>query len=236
MDTWAIIPVKSLQQSKGRLAHLLPPGSRAQLVRNLLNYVLATVLESPGITRVLVISSDPEVREIAAASGATAIVERPPYDLNNAVAYAYALAERGGAEAALILPADLPLVTTADIELMIAAGLTEGSGNGSNARMAMGPAVSALGPAPPVMAICSDRCGDGTNALFIRPALDFDFHYGPSSLQQHIREAIDRDFLVRLVNAPGLQFDLDTEQDWQTFQEDVQDELVKRSPLYPIIN
>jgi 2-phospho-L-lactate guanylyltransferase (CobY/MobA/RfbA family) len=38
-------------------------------------------------------------------------------------------------------------------------------------------------------------------------------------LQHHIHEAVERGYVVRLVNAQGLQFDLDIEEDWQAFQE-----------------
>jgi 2-phospho-L-lactate guanylyltransferase (CobY/MobA/RfbA family) len=79
-----------------------------------------------------------------------------------------------------------------------------------------------VNPQQPLMAICSDRRGNGTNGLLLRPSLDFDFHYGVNSLNEHIKEALERDFLVRLVNAAGLQFDLDTEEDWQLFQKDEQ--------------
>ena len=223
MDVWAIIPVKSLSESKGRLAHLLSPDSRARLVRNLLDHVLGTIQETSCITQVLVISSDPEVWQIAEGYGATVVHEMMPYGLNNAVSQAYALAADGGADAVLILPADLPFITASDINLMIDAGLGDGGGNGTGAVTAMEFAPSlapTVDPAQPVMAICTDRRGDGTNALLLRPLLAFDFRYGLNSLQQHIQEAVKRDYLVRLVNAPGLQFDLDTEQDWQMFQGD----------------
>ena len=223
MDVWAIIPVKSLLESKGRLAHLLSSGARARLVRNLLGHVLTTVQETSRITRALVVSGDSEVWQIAEGYDAQAVEEQMPYGLNSAVAQAYELAAEGGADAVLILPADLPFVTTADIDMMIDAGLGESGGNGTGAVTAMefAPALApAVDPAQTVMAICPDRRGDGTNALLLRPALEFDFHYGTNSLQRHIHEALDRDYVVRLVNAPRMQFDLDTEQDWQMYQGD----------------
>jgi 2-phospho-L-lactate guanylyltransferase (CobY/MobA/RfbA family) len=85
--------------------------------------------------------------------------------------------------------------------------------------------------AQPVMAICSDRRGDGTNGLLLQPALDFDFFYGPNSLKRHIQEAVKRGYLVRLVSAAGLQFDLDVEQDWQIFQEDERSKPITGSML-----
>lgn len=205
MDVWAIVPVKSLQESKGRLAHLLSPAARAQLVRVLLQHVLATVQETNRITRLLVISGDEQVRQIARAYGALTVDEQPPYGLNRAVSHAYTFAAENGADAVLILPADLPFVTTADLDLVLDAGLGSGSESGEVEQ--------------PVVAICSDRRGDGTNALFLRPCVVFEFSYGSNSLQRHVHEAVERGYQVRLVNAQGLQFDLDIEEDWQAFQE-----------------
>ncbi len=223
MDVWAILPVKSLSESKGRLAHLLPPDARELLVRSLLDHVLLTIQEVPRITKVLVVSQDPEVWQIAESFGAVAVEEVKPYGLNSAVAYAYGLAAKGGADGVLILPADLPFVTTADINLMVDAGLNDWRGNGTGLATAMGFESSlalAVDTTQPVMAICSDRRGDGTNGLLLRPAMAFNFFYGPYSLKLHIQEAVERGYLVRLVEAVGLQFDLDVEQDWQIFQED----------------
>lgn len=234
MDVWTIIPVKSLLESKGRLAHLLSPRSRAQLLRSLLDHVLATVQETSRITRILVVSHDPEVWQIAEAYDALVVEEKLPHGLNSALSYAYELAAEGGADAVLILPADLPFVTTADIDLVIDAGLDDGNANGTAVATAMEFAPSQAPPvdaARPMMAICSDRRGDGTNALLLQPALEFDFRYGPNSLQRHTHEALERDCLVRLVNAPGLQFDLDTEEDWQMFQEDDRSEPIKNSAI-----
>jgi 2-phospho-L-lactate guanylyltransferase len=225
LDVWTILPVKSLSESKGRLANLLSTDIRAQLMRSLLEHVLATIQDVPRITQVLVISRDPEVWRLARLYKTRVVEETEPYGLNTAVAHAYRLAAGASADAVLILPVDLPVVTTADIDLMLDAGLGEGHENGSGRLTAMEfvPSLAPpVNPQQPLMAICSDRRGDGTNGLLLRPSLDFDFHYGVNSLNEHIKEALERDFLVRLVNAAGLQFDLDTEEDWQLFQKDEQ--------------
>lgn len=235
MDVWAIIPVKSLAKSKGRLSHLLSAEQREQLMRTLLNHVLAVVKEAPGITQTIVVSSDPEVWQIAEENEAMSLVEKMPYDLNSAVATASGLAKQRGAQAVLVLPADLPFVTTADIDLMLFAGTDDSGSNGTGVGMAPEFGRPTM-PASPVLAICSDRFGAGTNALFLRPVTDFDYHYGIGSFQCHIHEALERDYLVRLVDASGLQFDLDTEQDWQTYLEDNRREFVKNSHNHPLTN
>lgn len=200
-EVWAIVPVKTLLDSKRRLAHLLSAEERAGLVRNLLCHVLETIAGAAEIDRTLVISSDPEVWAVAEARGAIVVAEAPPPGLNTAVASALDVAGQNDIAGALILPVDLPFITPADIALMVESGLG-----------------SAGEPYAGVMAISPDKDGTGTNALFLRPPFAFDFHYGPHSLQRHLGEALARGVTVRLVYAPGLQFDLDTDQDLLAFR------------------
>ena len=102
--------------------------------------------------------------------------ETPPPDLNTAVARAFEIATHHGIAGVLILPVDLPYVTAEDISLMIETGLGQ----------------------PPdetrrcVMTVAPDKAGEGTNALFLRPPLAFEFHFGPQSLERHIHEALER--------------------------------------------
>jgi 2-phospho-L-lactate guanylyltransferase (CobY/MobA/RfbA family) len=70
-----------------------------------------------------------------------------------------------------------------------------------------------------VMAICTDDKQDGTNALLLTPPTHFIFHYGQGSFRQHLQEATRLGYTTHIVTAPGLQFDLDTEADWQVYQE-----------------
>ena len=119
MDIWALIPVKSLQQSKRRLAHLLPAARRAELISGLLQRELRLLNQVPAISRVLIISSDPTIWDIARQNGA--LVEKEPQSLglNIAVARGKAIAAEKGASAVLILPVDLPFISVADIDLMV---------------------------------------------------------------------------------------------------------------------
>lgn len=198
---WAIVPVKTLLLSKGRLAHLLSPQERALLVSRLLQHVLITATAAPEIDQTLVISSDPDVWAVAADYGARVVREEPPPELNTAVASALVVAAENGVDGVMVLPVDLPFVTPADIALMVDAGLD-----------------APASPDQGVMAIAPDKDGCGTNALFLRPPFAFDFHFGPQSLQRHIAEAVERQVAVRLVYTPGLQFDLDTDEDLLAFQ------------------
>ncbi|UCC53760.1 MAG: NTP transferase domain-containing protein [Anaerolineaceae bacterium] len=221
MDIWVLIPVKSLFKSKNRLAHLLTAEQRAQLIRGLLKQELAVLNQIPAITQVLVISSDPTVWALARQYGAQVEEEPGSQGLNIAVRRGMVVAAANGASGALLLPVDLPFITASDVMLLLNAGLdmpivnaqadkllTSAGDNGSQCSKSN---IS-------VMAICGDEEGEGTNALFLDPKTIFTFHYGPGSFQRHVQEANRRGLTVRIVHAPGLQFDLDNEKDWLIYQ------------------
>lgn len=220
MNIWAIIPVKSLKDSKRRLAHLLPAEQRAVLIHGLLQHELMVLKEIPAISRILVISSDPAVWKLARQFGAQVEQESHPQGLNFAVARGMDIAVVNGAAAALMLPVDLPFLTTGDVTAIIDAGLaqtvpsdqpasaTAFNRNGSNGRRTNNR----------VLAICTDEEGDGTNGLFLNPLTEFQFHFGPGSYQRHIEEAQKRGITIHKVSSPGLHFDLDNEKDWFAYQ------------------
>lgn len=213
----AIIPVKAGHESKGRLTHLLSAGERADLIRGFLRRTLALLNQAPAVARTLVVSRDPAALALARRYGAFALFEEGVPGLNTAVTQAVGVATAGQATAALILPADLPFIQSADVETMLAAG---GAMNGREHNSDSG--------RPPAMVICPDRKNRGTNALLISLPADFVFQYGPGSFQRHRQEAHRLGIAVQVVRSPGLTFDLDTEADWRVYQAAV------NLPRYPI--
>src|SRR5215213_1577256 len=59
VKTVAVVPVKSLDQAKTRLASILSPEERALLARDMLSHVLDALLSSTDIDGVAVISPNP---------------------------------------------------------------------------------------------------------------------------------------------------------------------------------
>ncbi len=196
---WAIVPVKSLHESKQRLAHILSGQERADLIHHFLTHTLTVLNQSGVIDRVLVVSSDARALATAQAHGAVVLVETAVHGLNPAVSAAVQFAADSGATAVLILPADLPFIEPADVAIM--------AGEKWNGRNPIS-----------TLAICSDEKGDGSNALFISPPIPFTFHYGPGSFRQHLQEAQKRGLTIHIIDNPNLQFDLDTEADWHKYQ------------------
>ena len=178
---WALVPVKARAECKSRLAGRLGDEARLALVRCMLEQVLGALGTAPSIGRVVVVSPErdtvpPEIPLFGDAG----------HGLNEALQEGErALAERGASEL-VILPADLPLVSAADIEAVVRSGRRSG------------------------FAIATDVAGTGTNALYLRPATGFRFRFGPGSRQRHVAEALRLGLRPALVRTRGLQFDVDS--------------------------
>jgi len=123
--------------------------------------------------------------------------------LNNAVDRAVRETITNQATAALILPADLPLIRLEDVEMM--------------AQIVSGPWAQKQHQEMP-FGICSDTRRDGTNALLIGLPTQFTFHYGPMSFSKHLLEAARLGISAQIMHSPGLEFDLDTEEDWEEYR------------------
>jgi 2-phospho-L-lactate guanylyltransferase len=198
MSLWAVVPVKSLHLGKSRLAGVLSPEARAGLMADLLVHVLGCLREVTAVSRTIVISRDPVVHHLAVKAGADVLPERLPLGLNSAVMQAATYARSQQAESILVLPADLPLLQVDDLWMMVGARRDEKR---------------------PLLAICPNQTNTGTNGLLLHhmPA-NFKFQYGENSFEKHIQESHRHQMNLHIVEAHGLSFDLDTEEDWQWMQ------------------
>jgi 2-phospho-L-lactate guanylyltransferase len=184
----AIVPVKPLQLAKGRLSDVLTAPERRALVLAMLSDVLAALHVARSVCRTVVISRDAEALVLAARLGAEGLLDHAD-GLNGALAQAAMFAERSGPTALLALHADLPLATPAEIDGLIAAGVTGGG-----------------------IALAPSRDG-GTNGLYRPVGAALPFLFGPGSLTRHMAAARERGIAARLFRAPGLELDVDRPDD-----------------------
>lgn len=192
---WAIVPVKRLEISKSRLRSVLSPRQRHTLTRTMLMRLLGILRHMPDIEGILVVSRDAAVAELAAAAHCHLYSEPPLVSLNEALAGGLAYAQAQGASHALILPTDLPLVEEVDVQNVVGEA-------GDSA-----------------VVICSDKRHDGTNALLLPLTKDaFQMQYGRRSFHKHQQEAARLGWPLQVVEPPRLQFDLDTAEDWHSYQ------------------
>ena len=190
MPIWAILPVKHLRISKSRLAEVLSQDEREGLCRDLLIRTLRVLSSSPTIERTLVISRDATVIQLARAHGAHTVNECGSSDLNLALQKATEVAASLGATSVLIIATDLPRLQSDDISILTQA-------NGSSELVVVAP----------------DRCGQGTNALFVRPPGLLQYNFGAGSMRAHTEQARGLGLEVRICRLPGTQFDVDVPRD-----------------------
>jgi 2-phospho-L-lactate/phosphoenolpyruvate guanylyltransferase len=123
--------------------------------------------------------------------------------LNRALEAARQKAIDAGAEAVLVLPADLPLATQDDLHALIAP-----------ARRHSSPARSDRGieARPPAVVLAPSHDG-GTNALLLRPPGAIPFAFGPQSFDRHRDLAQAAGCALTVVRTPSLTYDLDLPED-----------------------
>jgi 2-phospho-L-lactate guanylyltransferase len=157
--------------------------------------MLARVLDAAQRSKlfggVVVVSRDAEVLAFAEASGATALAEIEA-GLNEALEQARRFVIERGADALLVLPSDLPLVTPQEIGALLAAAQDK-----------------------PV-AIAPSRDG-GTNALLLQPpALEsapLRFEFGEQSFRRHQAQAEARGLAYTVIRSELLALDVDWPED-----------------------
>jgi 2-phospho-L-lactate/phosphoenolpyruvate guanylyltransferase len=193
-SSFAIIPVKPLRRSKSRLARALKAPVRAALTKSILSRTLDQLAQVERIAKTIVVSSDVTVLSLARGKNAIDLAESES-GLNAAIRQAANWAKSHQADSILIIPSDLPLITSADINAMLD-----------------------LANEPRCVVIAPDRRGEGTNALLVRPPDAIDFAFGVGSLQAHSTHAKDRGLALHIYKSTSIELDLDIPEDLERYQ------------------
>lgn len=190
--TWAVIPVKPLRGALRRLTPALEAPVRRELQVAMLTDVLGACAGAAGLAGVMVVTSDPEAREMAERiAGARVVPDHdPPRGMNAAVVRGLVAIAAARAEAALVLTADLPLAQSEDIAQILAAA-----------------------PPGPSAVLVPSWDGTGTNAMLLQPPAALSPRLGPDSLARHRAQAKGRGVTVALEQLPRLALDIDTPRD-----------------------
>jgi len=197
---FALVPVRGLEGAKARLGEALDAEERRALVGRLLARTVAAAAATPAVAEVVVISPDPEVVELAKALGARGVAQEGG-GLNEGLAAGRASAVAAGADAVLVVPADLPAVTAAELTRIVE--LARGH---AESRAAAGHPASAL------VALVTDRAGSGTNVLLVAPPGAIAFRFGEGSRAAHAAAARAAGAAYLEIAGP-LDLDLDTPDD-----------------------
>lgn len=213
MSLWVIVPIKPLNRAKSRLSAVLSAERRFEFAQVMLKHVLEVATSVPQVTGTLVISRDTKALAIARDFGARTVQESGESNLNAALSRATEVVRVWGAEAILVLPADLPFLRSEDIRGIIQLGMD-----------------------PSTVVIAADVLEDGTNALMVRPPGLIGYHYGPHSYTLHLEAAEKAGASIRSYSSASLMLDVDVPHDLDEYNNLVmQNEQSLLPPFWPDI-
>jgi 2-phospho-L-lactate guanylyltransferase len=194
MTLFSIIPVKPLADGKTRLQESLSQKARLRLNEQLFDHVLRVSVSAIGADRTIVVSQDALVLKKAGEHGALAVHEKANLGLNGALTLAASHAVEHGADALLVLPVDLPLLSTDDI-----AALRDNMAENK-------------------IVIAPDEACSGTNALLVSPPEILAFAFGTGSFRMHMAAARRAGIDPVIIRRATLAFDVDTPDDYVRFR------------------
>jgi len=189
MTTIAILPIKTLDRAKKRLATELDPTPRRALVEAMFSDALIALRRAATVDSVIVVTPDHVAQRIGAGYGAD-IVEDADAGHNDAAQRGIEHAIKLGADRALLVPGDCPLLDPDELDSLAGRRLRADS-----------------------VLIVPDRHGTGTNALLIAPPDALAPSFGEGSHERHLEQARAAGLTAESVSVPSLALDVDTPED-----------------------
>ena len=187
MVTWAILPVKQYAVGKSRLQGIFSETELVKLNQNLFESTFTKIQQTSGIDRILVVSKEESARAWCKSQGGIPLREEDQSSLNAAIVQAQDYVSNHGGGRIMVLPSDLPLMTSNDLESMM--NLADGE------RM---------------LVIVPDHYQSGTNALLMSEPHLIEPNFGTGSFRKHTRQAREKNIDLVVYLCKNIQWDLDT--------------------------
>jgi 2-phospho-L-lactate/phosphoenolpyruvate guanylyltransferase len=197
MNIAALIPVKGFRNAKQRLSPLLSRVGRELLAEAMFRDVLRQLARVSALAATYVVTGDDKVAGIAADSGAEVIREKDENGETSAVDFARIKLKETGYDSILILPSDIPLVRTADVEMIL--------------RQMPADAV------PPFALLVPSHDRLGTNALLLAPPDLIELRFGYDSFTFHMSQLITQGLPARFFENEHIALDIDEPKDLERF-------------------
>jgi 2-phospho-L-lactate guanylyltransferase len=186
-----LIPVKNLSAAKQRLAAVLDQPARTELAQTMLHDVVTAIAAWPRRPPCALVTGDPFALDLARQYEFEIIPDPANPGETGAIEMATRLCVERGIDSTLVIPADIPLIESLELEQIYAAAPEEGS----------------------VLAPAAD--GRGTNAIFRRPSNLFPLRFGNDSFKPHLAAAQATGKPCQVLQLPGIAVDVDNPEDLQ---------------------
>jgi 2-phospho-L-lactate/phosphoenolpyruvate guanylyltransferase len=193
-DIWAVLPVKELDGAKQRLAGLLSPAQRRALAEAMLGEVLDALAATRGLAGLVLVTCEPVAIAAAHRLGARIVTDGARDGHTGSVGAATRILAREGHGGMLVVPGDIPAVTAAELEVLLAAHR----------------------PAPSfTIAPAHDELG--SNAVLCSPPDAVPLRFGDDSYVPHLKAARACGIDPLVVPLPGIAMDIDHPADLAAF-------------------
>ncbi len=189
-----IIPVKSLEIAKLRLKSILNAEQRKQLCINMFKDVVKAASSTQQSNEIITVSSDPSILDIGSRFGKT-IFEQTETNINSSINSAIDLAIKKNSDSILIIPGDIPLITSRDIDIIYDYEIST-----------------------PSIIISPSLRRNGTNLLYLNPPNVIEIQYGENSFQKHVEKAkklININLIIH--HSRNIELDIDLPEDLFNF-------------------
>jgi 2-phospho-L-lactate/phosphoenolpyruvate guanylyltransferase len=180
-----LIPVKGLSTAKQRLATALTQSQRSQLAEAMLRDVMAAAAGVLGRVDVALVTADARAQHIAREFGFGVIDDTRNESETAAIEMATAWCEQRGYEATVVVPGDIPLITSDELHRVLDAAPAEGA----------------------VFVPAYDR--RGSNCILRRPASLIPLRFGNDSFLPHCEAMRKTGKELVILEMPGIGLDID---------------------------
>jgi 2-phospho-L-lactate guanylyltransferase len=184
-----LVPVKNLSGAKQRLAALFCQPTRTELAQAMLSDVLETLGKWTDRPEVSIVTSDPFALQLAHQFHFSVIPDNANRSQTDAIEMATRFCESQGVNSTLVIPGDIPLIHSWELETILQSAPPEGS----------------------VLVRAAD--GRGTNAIWRRPAGLFPARFGNDSFEPHHIAAQATGKPCVVLSLPGIALDIDNPSD-----------------------
>ena len=185
-----LVPVKNLVDAKQRLSSFLTPEERFALAQAMCEDVLQALARWQRRPAVAVVTNDSFAHNLAVRFNFEVIADDNSGE-TSAIAMATAMCRARGAGSTLVIPADIPLIDSSELEKIV-----------DSAPHLQGGAV-----------LVPDAAGRGTNAAWRSPGDLFPLRFGNDSFLPHLAAAKATGLPCVVLKLPGIALDVDRPED-----------------------
>jgi len=188
---WAIVPIKTFDRAKQRLANVLSEEERRSLMLAMARDVLTCLVQCNRLSGTLIVSRTPEADALAQTFGTERYAESPDTNLAGALEQATQhLIDHFDAKGVIVVPADVPGINTQEVDQILSEHQS--------------------------VTVLPDAEHIGTNGLICSPPLCMPYIFDGKSFKPHVQAAFDQGITPKIVPASAFSLDVDVPADLVT--------------------